>query len=290
MDEYLGLVDNVLRQGEQRGDRTETGVISKFGETFHHDMSEGFPLVTTKAVKYPLVAIELNGFIQGKTDKRWYSNRGCHIWDPWARRDFIPYDSDDEETKEIMRQEPDLGPIYGWQWRHAGAEYRGCEVDYGDEGVDQLENLIEKIEKDPQSRRQKVEAWNPSDLHKMALPPCHTGFQTYVNQDGTMDLLWQQRSVDLMIGLPFNTASYATLLNLLCEETSHEPGELIGHFGDTHVYESHVEKAKEQLSREPRDLPSWHVDDFTSIFDWSYDDSYVEDYNPHSKINYTVAV
>lgn len=288
MKEYLEIVKYVLENGERKINRTGIDTFSVSGVKFEHDMSEGFPLITTKKVPYGLVASELEFFIKGYTDKKWLQDRNNHIWDEWCSPEIVAY-GHDEETKQKMMKERDLGPIYGWQWRHYGAKYEGYDKDYTSKGVDQLEEIINKLKNKPNDRRMIVSAWNPQDIDKMALPPCHYQFQVLVNK-GKINLMWSQRSVDVMLGLPFNIASYATLLHLLAKETGLKEGKLIGFLGDTHIYENHVKGAKEQLSRKPYDLPQIVTENFKSIFDWEYKDSKIKNYKKHPKINFEIAV
>ncbi len=195
-----------------------------------------------------------------------------------------------DNTRKLAQYiETDLGPIYGFQWRHFGADYRGPDEDYSGEGVDQLQNIVDSLKDDPFNRRMLCSAWNPKDLHKMALPPCHYNFQ--VTSDGNeLNLAWGQRSVDVPLGLPFNIASYACLLHLLAKETGLQEGRLTGHLTDVHIYENQVEGVKEQLKREPLILPNISTENFDGIFNWSYHDTEVREYNHHPKINYPIAV
>jgi thymidylate synthase len=251
---------------------------------FEHDMSDGFPLLTTKSVSLRLVASELEFFIKGLTDKNWLQERNNHLWDEWCWQLKVPY-GHDKETQQKMFEERDLGPIYGFQWRHFDAEYDGFDKDYSKQGIDQLENLIDTLKTNPNDRRMIVSAWNPNQVDEMALPPCHYGFQVTVTDD-KLNLMWNQRSVDTALGLPFNIASYGLLLHLLAKETGFEEGHLVGFLGDTHIYENHVENLKKQLSRVPKALPSIETENFTSIFDWEYTDSKVVDYENHGQINF----
>ena len=219
--------------------------------------------------------VELEGFINGITDKRWYQERGCHIWDEWANPKMVPY-GHDEESKRLMKEETDLGRIYGAQWR-----------DFG--GVDQLQKMIDLLKNDPNSRRIIVSAWNPPELDQMALQPCHWGYQALVMGD-RLHLSWNQRSVDTMLGLPFNIASYATLLHLLSLETSIEAGTLTGFLGDVHIYENHLDGAREQVEREPLELPRIRTKDFTSLFEWDHTKTRFLGYKPHEKIAFPIAV
>jgi thymidylate synthase len=200
MKTYLDIVRQVLDRGGLKSNRTGVDAITLPGAMFEHDMKDGFPLLTTKSVSFRLIASELEFFIKGITDKEWLRSRNNHIWDEWCSPDCIPY-AHDAETKARMVAERELGPIYGWQWRNFGAEYISYDQPPRGKGIDQLKNLVEKLKSDPQDRRMIVTAWNPLDFHRMALPPCHYGFQVTV-VDGKLNLMWNQRSVDTALGLP----------------------------------------------------------------------------------------
>lgn len=288
MKAYLDIVKKILEEGEKKDNRTEFSTLAIPGVLFKHDMKDGFPLLTTKKVPFRLIASELEFFIKGITDKQWLIDRNNHIWDEWGHPAKAPY-GHDEESKKRMMEERDLGPVYGFQWRHFDGEYKDEHTDYNGEGVDQLKELVETLKKNPQSRRMIVMAWNPSMLSEMALPPCHYGFQVTVIGD-RLHLMWNQRSVDTMLGLPFNIASYALLLHLLSLETGIEAGTLTGFLGDTHIYENHIEGAKTQLARVPKHLPTIKTENFTSIFDWEYKDSVIEGYDPDPTIKFDIAV
>jgi len=285
---YLDIVQKILDKGIKKTDRTGTGTIAIAGAMFEHNMEDGFPLLTTKRIPYRLVASELEFFIKGISDKQWLIERDNHIWDEWCSPEIIPY-AHDEETKKKMMEERDLGPIYGWQWRHFGAKYKGYDQSHDGEGVDQLKRLVDDLKNKPDSRQMLVLAWNPVDRDKVIPPFCHYGFQVTV-LDGKLNLMWSQRSVDTALGLPFNIASYATLLHLLAKETGLKEGKLVGFLGDAHIYSNHVEGLKEQLSRTPGKLPKLVTENFTSIFDWEYTDSKVEDYEPQARIKFEIAV
>jgi thymidylate synthase len=288
MRAYLDIVNKILEEGVVKNNRTGVDAITIPGAMFEHDMSEGFPLLTTKSVPFRLVASELEFFIKGITDKNWLIERNNHIWDEWCSPDQVPY-GHDEETKRMMKEERDLGPIYGFQWRNFGAEYTSYKTPPKTQGVDQLKRVVESLKTNPNDRRMIVMAWNPAHLHHMALPPCHYGFQVTVIND-KLNLLWNQRSVDTALGLPFNIASYGLLLHLLAKEANLKEGKLVGFLGDTHIYINHVGGMKEQLSRTPTKLPTLKTEGFTSIFDWKYEDSKVEDYNPQPRIKFEIAV
>jgi len=283
MDTYLDIVQRVLTEGLYKENRTETPTYSITGEMFEHDMSEGFPLLTTKQMPFKMISSELEFFIKGITDKKWLQERRNSIWNEWAWQNKVQY-GHAEETKDKMLIERDLGPIYGFQWRNWNANYTGHESDYSGQGIDQLEKLISSIKNNPDSRRMLVSAWNPDQLEEMALPPCHYGFQVVVTEN-KLDLLWNQRSVDVGLGLPFNIASYGLLLHLLAKETNYEEGKLIGFLGDVHIYENHVSGLEKQLNREPLNLPKIKTDKFTSIMDWEYSDSELIDYDSYGKLN-----
>lgn len=290
MHTYLNIVKHILNTGIEKTDRTGTGTLAIAGAMFEHDMSAGFPLLTTKKMPFKIIATELEFFIKGMTDKQWLKDRNCHIWDEWCSPKKVAY-GHDEETKKCMAEERDLGPVYGFQWRHFNAPYENWDSDYTGKGVDQLKQLVETIKKDPSNRRMLVSAWNPSVLPEMALPPCHYSFQVTV-LGGKLNLLWNQRSVDTMLGLPFNIASYALLLHLLAKETGLKEGKLIGFLGDVHIYKNHIEGAKEQLGRDPNtySLPKIETEPFTSIFDWQAEHTKLVGYESYPRIQFKIAV
>jgi len=227
-EQYRGLLATVLYGGIDKSDRTGTGTKSVFGRQIRHRMSDGFPILTTKRVPFKTMVTELRWFLKGRTDIKYLQDNNCHIWDG--------------DYEKSGRTDGDLGPIYGKQWR-----------DW--DGKDQLKELITNIKENPNSRRLMVSAWNVSELDKVVLPPCHYSFQCYV-ADGELSLMWNQRSADLFLGVPFNISSYGLLLLLLCEETGLKPGTLIGSLGDTHLYQDHIAAAKTQITREQHALPS----------------------------------
>jgi thymidylate synthase len=288
MKAYLDIVQKVLDTGFRKENRTGVDALSAAGAMFEHDMAEGFPLLTTKKVPFRLVASELEFFIKGITDKEWLRGRNNHIWDEWCSPEKVPY-GNDEETRARMMAERDLGPVYGWQWRHFGAAYAGWDRPPEGQGTDQLGAVVDALKKDPGSRRMIVSAWNPRDLGRMALPPCHYAFQLTVI-DRRLNLLWNQRSVDVALGLPFNIAGYGCLLHLLAKEAGLGEGRLIGFLGDVHIYVNHLEALGEQIRRPPRKLPSIKTETFTSVFDWNSGDSVIEGYDPHPAIKFDIAV
>jgi thymidylate synthase len=288
MKSYLDIVRHILTKGTRKQNRTGVDTLSVSGVMFEHDMAQGFPLLTTKKMPFKTIRVELEFFIKGFTDKKWLQDRRCTIWDEWANPKKAPY-GHDEESKHRMREERDLGPVYGFQWRHFDAPYVSYDTDYTGQGIDQLAKVIETIKKNPTDRRMIVMAWNPKALPEQALPPCHYGFQVLVT-DGKLDLLWNQRSVDTMLGLPFNIASYALLLHLLAKETRLGEGKLIGFLADTHIYVNQIEGANLQLAREPKPLPRIVTEPFTSIFDWSGEHTRLEGYESHDRIEFPIAV
>ncbi len=288
MDSYLDIVETVLRYGELKQNRTGMPAYTISSIMFEHDMESGFPLLTTKKMPFRLISSELEFFIKGITDKQWLQEQNNHIWDEWANPEKAPY-AHDPASKQRMKDERDLGPIYGWQWRHFGADYESFDTDYTGKGVDQLENLVNKLKKNPEDRRMIVSAWNPAQLGQMALPPCHYCFQATVIGD-TLNLAWNQRSVDTMLGLPFNIASYGLLLHLLAKDTGLKEGKLSGFLMDTHIYQNHEDGAEEQLWRETYALPSVKTPDLSSIFDWKYTDTKLLNYESHPKIEFPIAV
>lgn len=281
MRDYLNIMQNVLENGTWKKNRTGIDTKSITGAMFSFDMKEGFPLLTTKKMPPKIIFAELEGFIKGIVDKKWYQDRNCHIWDEWCNPKIVPY-ANDEETKKKMASEYDLGKIYGYQWNN-----------FNGQGINQLKNVIETLKKNPYDRRMIVTAWNPSQLGEMALPPCHFCFQLL--SDGTnLDLIWSQRSVDTFLGLPFNIASYAMLLTLIAKQVKMIPNKLVGMLSDVHLYANQIECAKLQLSRSPYWLPKIEItncekEDWT-IWDWKYTDFNLLGYKSYDRIKCEVAV
>lgn len=288
MKAYLDIVKKIIEEGIIKKTRQGPDAYTIAGAMFEHDMSQGFPLITTKTVPMRLVASELEFFIKGLTDKDWLRNNNNHIWDEWCSPDIVPY-GHDPKTQKRMMEERELGPIYGFQWRNFGADYVSFDKPPRTNGIDQLKKVVETLKTNPSDRRMLVMAWNPLAQHRMALPPCHYGFQVTV-LDGRLNLLWNQRSIDTALGLPFNIASYGLLLHLLAKESGLKEGKLVGFLADVHIFVNHVEGLKEQLARTPFKLPTIKTDNFKSIFDWKYTDTVVEKYNHHPSIKFEIAV
>ena len=281
--QYQELLFHILSTGVTKSDRTGTGTKSKFGFQIKHYMSDGFPLLTTKKMAVKTMMTELKWFLKGDTNIKYLVDNGCNIWNGDAYKEYNRAKGQLIELEDYTEVEfinmiktddgfanswGELGPIYGKQWR-----------DW--DGKDQIKELIKNIKENPDSRRLIVSAWNVSELDKVVLPPCHYGFQCYV-ADGKLSLMWNQRSVDTFLGLPFNIASYGTLLLLLCEETGLEAGELIGNLGDTHLYLNHLEQAKEQLERDSFDLPTIKLSNVDILNgEWDYE---IEGYKTHPSI------
>ena len=294
-EQYKGLLGTVLYGGKEKTDRTGTGTLSVFGRQIRHDMSKGFPILTTKKVAFKTMVTELKWFLRGDTNIKYLVDNNCNIWNGDAYKKYcklqVPHDhfETQEEFIELIKTDVEfaakwggLGPIYGAQWREwETQEWDSRTGDITINYTDQIQNLINELKTNPNSRRLLVNAWNVGELDQMTLPPCHYSFQCYV-ADGKLSLMWNQRSADLFLGVPFNISSYGLLLLLLCEETGYEPGELIGNFGDVHLYKNHLEQAKEQLTRDSFDLPEIKID-YNSILEGDFNVELV-DYKAHPRI------
>ena len=264
MKQYLDLLRYVMDNGVMKSDRTGTGTKSVFGYQMRFDLSDGFPLLTTKKLHLKSIIYELLWFLKGDTNVKYLQDNGVRIWNEWADADG------------------NLGPIYGKQWR-AWRDYNGGTID-------QLSEAVETIRTNPDSRRIIVSAWNVADLPEMRLPPCHAFYQFYV-ADGRLSLQLYQRSADIFLGVPFNIASYALLLMMVAQVTGLKAGDFVHTLGDAHIYTNHFEQVREQLSREPRQLPTMRINpEVKSLFDFRYEDFTLENYNPHPHIKGVVAV
>ena len=293
MKQYLQLCQDVLDKGSKKDDRTNTGTISMFGYQMRFDLSKGFPLLTTKKVHLPSIIHELLWFISGDTNIKYLVDNNVRIWNEWPYVSFTKSAEYNGETQEefvemIKNDEKfaekygNLGPVYGKQWRGFG----GMDED----GVDQLEKVIETIKTNPNSRRLIVNAWNPKHIDEMALPPCHMMFQFYV-VDGKLSCMLYQRSADIFLGVPFNIASYSLLTMMVAKICNLELGEFVHTIGDAHIYTNHLEQIERQLKREPRELPQMIIHgNQKNIDDFKYEDFELVGYNPHKGIKGKVAV
>ena len=312
--EYLALLERIMDEGVDRGDRTGTGTRSVFGHQMRFDLSKGFPLLTTKRVSFNLIKSELLWFLKGDTNIKYLLEHNNHIWDEWASKRYVESEDyrgpnmdnfgiravKDPKFNKIYLEELDrfnqrildddafaeeygtLGNVYGAQWR----SWMGADGKV----VDQISRVIETIKTNPNSRRHIVTAWNPSEVDNMALPPCHTMFQFYV-AEGKLSCQLYQRSADVFLGVPFNIASYSLLIHLIAHECGLEAGEFVHTLGDAHIYLNHFDQVKEQLSRDVRKFPNLVINKMKqSIFDFDMDDIKVEDYHPHKRIKAPIAV
>ena len=271
MKQYLDILNRILTEGTQKGDRTGTGTLSIFGTQSRYNLADGFPLLTTKKLHLKSIIYELLWFLNGDTNVKYLQEHGVRIWNEWA-------DADGE-----------LGPIYGHQWR-SWPDYKGGTID-------QIQYVVNQLKTNPNSRRMIVSAWNVAEVNEMALPPCHTNFQFYVDYpegpeaQGRLSLQLYQRSADTFLGVPFNIASYALLLQMMAQVTGLKAGEFIHTTGDTHLYLNHIEQARLQLTREPRPLPRMVLNpEVKSIYDFKYEDFMLEDYDPWPHIKADVSV
>jgi thymidylate synthase len=264
MRQYHDLMEHILADGAEKGDRTGTGTLSVFGHQMRFNLAEGFPLVTTKKLHVKSIIYELLWFLHGDTNIKYLNDHGVRIWDEWA-----------DERGE-------LGPVYGKQWRSWPAKDGGA--------IDQIANVVEMIKRSPDSRRLIVTAWNPAEVDKMALPPCHCLFQFYV-AEGRLSCQLYQRSADIFLGVPFNIASYALLTLMMAQVTRLKPGDFVHTLGDAHLYRNHIEQARLQLSRAPRALPVMKLNpQAKDLFGFAYEDFVLEGYDPHPHIKAQVAV
>ncbi|MFA5560775.1 MAG: thymidylate synthase [Acholeplasmataceae bacterium] len=288
MKAYLDLCSHVMKQGTDKMDRTKTGTKSVFGYQMRFDLSEGFPLLTTKKVHLKSVIHELLWFIKGDTNIKYLVDNGVRIWNEWPYAVYqksVDYQNEDlksfvkkiKEDTEFAQKHGDLGPVYGAQWRNFN-------------GVDQIKFLIDELKSNPNSRRMIISAWNPAEINNMALPPCHTLIQFYL-ADNKLSLQLYQRSADIFLGLPFNIASYALFLMMVAQVTGYEVGEFVHTLGDAHIYSNHFEQIELQLSRVPRSLPTMKINaNVKNIEDFTFDDFELINYNPYDAIKGEVAI
>jgi len=268
MENYNNIIRTVLDKGVRKSNRTGIDARTIHGAMFTHKMSEGFPVITSRKLPFKTIQVELEGFIKGETDKRWYQENGCTIWDEWE--------------SPTGKGSHDLGPIYGYQWRN----FNGEENETGD----QLKFIVDTLTSDPNNRRLLCSAWNPHQIKDMALPPCHFAFH-FVHINGELNLTWFQRSCDVMLGLPFNIASYGLLLTLVAKQTGLKPGTLTGMLSDVHIYENHIDTSKIICNRRTFQLPKIYITpDFTDIFSWNHNMTKLIDYQAYDNIKMDVAV
>lgn len=268
MKQYLDLLKHLIHEGTEKDDRTGTGTLSTFGYQMRFNLEEGYPLLTTKKLHLKSIIHELLWFISGDTNIKYLQDNGVRIWNEWAT------------------ESGNAGPIYGWQWRNFGADYNGARS----KGLDQLENVIQQIKDNPNSRRLIVSAWNPLQIEEMSLPPCHCLFQFYV-ANGKLSCHMYQRSADVFLGVPFNMASYALLTIMIAQVTDLGVGEFIHSFGDVHLYKNHFKQAVTQILREPRPLPKMIINtEVSSIDKFKYEDFKLEGYDPYPNIPAEVSV
>jgi len=326
--QYQDLLQTILDYGVEKQDRTGTGTKSIFGYTIRHNMQDGFPVLTTKKMAWKTMVTELLWFLRGDTNIKYLVDNNCHIWDGDAYKNYLHkvirdkdivqylksyskdtkgvptielYSKDEfieriKNDDEFAKKWGELGPVYGAQWRNWGKDFKQIPNETGDgvydittTGIDQIQNLINDLKTNPDSRRLIVNAWNVGELDQMTLPPCHYGFQCYVREGKYLSLMWNQRSVDTFLGLPFNIASYGLLLTILAKEVNMIPDQLIGNLGDTHLYLNHIEQAKEQIGREPFELPTLnqfptYEGSRPSIESYVIGDFTLKDYQSHSSI------
>ena len=289
MKQYLTMAQFILDNGLAKQDRTNTGTISYFGYQMRFNLAEGFPLLTTKKVHFKSVVYELLWFIKGDTNIKYLVDHNVRIWNEWPYKKYTKSSDYQNETlaefvkkiktnDEFAQKHGDLGPVYGKQWRNF-------------EGVDQLAKLIDTLKTNPYSRRHILSAWNPKEVDNMTLPPCHTLVQFYVSQDNKLSCQLYQRSADVFLGVPFNIASYALLTYMIAQVCGFELGDFVHSFGDCHIYQNHLAQINEQLTRTPRALPTLKLNlDVKSLFDFTYEDIVLENYDPYPAIKGLVAV
>jgi thymidylate synthase len=297
MQQYLDLLNDILENGEKKEDRTGTGTISIFGTQSKYDLRKGFPMVTTKKMPFKVIVAELLCFIRGETTKQAFKDMNCHIWDEWCNPKRVPEGLSDEERKAFQLEEDDLGRIYGAQWTDwKGYKYSFANFQrhkdalkyYEPFSINQLQNAIDTIKTNPDSRRIIVSAWNPAELDQMALPPCHMFFQLYV-VNGRLDCQLYQRSADTVLGVPFNIASYAILMHMIAKECDLEAGIFTHTIGDAHIYLNHLDNLKIQLERDPLPLPKLILSD-KDFWDYDLNDFKLEGYESHPAIKFPIAV
>lgn len=287
--QYKSLINSVLTEGSERITRSGASTISIHGHMIKHDMSEGFPLTTLRSIPFRLIASELDWTLKGKTDKKSLNELDNHIWDKFCNPKFIDNFQKDQETYDRMFHENDLGPIYGFQWRHFGADYIGPDTDYSHQGFDQIQNLIEMLKKNTFSKRLIVTNWNPKDVPEMAVPSCPCMFQL-IRHDDKLNLSFFQRSVDCIVGLPFDFALYALLLHLFALQTGLRAGSVVGFFNNIEIFNQHIDGAKELIEKVPKKLGTIETANFTDILNWKFTDTQLLGYTPNDQMKFEVNI
>lgn len=272
--QYKDLLTEALEEGLLRPTRSGVAAYSLLGKTLEHDMKDGFPLLTLRKMPQKSMRVETEFYLKGYTDKSWLTERGCHFWDYWQNKH-----SEDPN---------DLGPTYGFEWRHWNAPYNGIG-NYTGKGIDQIKWVIEKLKQDPDSKRLIVSQWNASDIDKQAIPPCPFAFQLLKHGD-ELNLIFYQRSGDMCLGVPNDFAQHALLLHLFCKETGYKAGKVVAMFGQIELYENHINGVRELLARENGTLPQVSTETFTTITEWSYEDTQFINYTPQEKITFPIAI
>jgi thymidylate synthase len=272
--QYKNLIEDCLNEGVLRPTRSGISAYSILGKTIEHDMKLGFPLCTLRHMPQKSMRVETEFYLRGYSDKKWLTDRGCHFWDYWQNRK-----SDDPN---------DLGPTYGFEWRHFGAEYTGIK-NYHGQGIDQIKWVIEKLKKYPENKRLVVSQWNPKDIDQQAIPPCPFAFQLLKHGD-ELNIIFYQRSGDICLGVPNDFAQHALLLHLFCLETGYKPGKVIGMFGQVELYENHLDGAKELLRRDPKEYSQVVTESFNGIDNWSYEDTKFINYQHDEKVSFPIAI
>lgn len=272
--QYKQIISECLEDGLLRPTRSGVASYSLLGKTIVHDMDQGFPLCTLRQMPQKSMRVETEFYLKGYTDKSWLQECGCHFWDYWKNKQ-----SNDEN---------DLGPTYGFEWRHFGADYKGIR-DYTGQGIDQIKWVLDKLKKYPENKRLVVSQWNPADIDQQAIPPCPFAFQL-IKYGEKLNIIFYQRSADVCLGLPNDFAQHALLLHLFCLETGYKTGKVIGMFGQVELYENHIDGAKELLKRDEKKYPDIETKNFKSIFDWKFEDTEFKDYQYGEKVKFEINI
>lgn len=287
--QYLSLINNVLTNGTERITRSGAGTISVHGQMIKHDLSQGFPLTTLRSIPFRLISSELEWTLMGKTDKKSINEFDNHIWDKFCNPKYVKDFKNNQETYDLMFKENDLGPIYGFQWRNFGAEYVGPYADYTGQGFDQIQNLMNMLNKNSYSKRLIITNWNPKDVPEMAVPSCPCMIQL-IRHGNKLNLSFFQRSVDCMVGLPFDFAFHALLLHLFSLQTNLVAGSVVGFFNNVEIFNQHIDGAKEVTKRLPKKLGILDTKSFTDVLSWKSTDTQLLNYYPNSSMKFEVNI